>query len=71
MRKGLLSNFLQKKRIQAVAPFLQGDILDIGCGYSEIIHLLPPQLSLYRRGQKPNCHRKDEREISQQNFLCT
>lgn len=42
MRKGLLSNFLQKKRIQAVAPFLQGDILDIGCGYSEIIHLLPP-----------------------------
>jgi 2-polyprenyl-3-methyl-5-hydroxy-6-metoxy-1,4-benzoquinol methylase len=37
----LLSEFLTKRRINAVTPYLKGKILDLGCGYSRI----PPLLS--------------------------
>ncbi len=36
----LLSSFLQKQRFQAIQPYLDGDILDLGCGHAEIIQLL-------------------------------
>jgi SAM-dependent methyltransferase len=36
----ILSPLLQKRRHEAVKPFLRGDILDLGCGHAEIISLL-------------------------------
>jgi len=38
----VLSPYLQKKRFEAVRPYLQGNILDLGCGGAEIISLLHP-----------------------------
>lgn len=39
---GLFSHYLRQKRFQAVAPFLQGDVLDLGCGFAEILPWLKP-----------------------------
>jgi len=40
----LLSNYITKKRLQAIAQYLTGDILDLGCGFSRIPgYLLPEQ----------------------------
>jgi len=32
--KPLLSRYLQEKRVQTVSPYINGTILDIGCGFS-------------------------------------
>jgi 2-polyprenyl-3-methyl-5-hydroxy-6-metoxy-1,4-benzoquinol methylase len=38
----LLSPFLQKTRFSIVSPYLQGDVLDLGCNTAEITRLLNP-----------------------------
>jgi len=37
MEKGLFSNFLQKQRTKKALPYLNGRILDLGCGEGNII----------------------------------
>ena len=34
--KGILSNFLRNKRIEAALPFLKGRIIDVGCGVGKL-----------------------------------
>jgi 2-polyprenyl-3-methyl-5-hydroxy-6-metoxy-1,4-benzoquinol methylase len=36
-RPGLLSSFLLRQRLAAVAPYLRGDVLDLGCGDGPLI----------------------------------
>lgn len=33
----ILSSFLQKQRFRAIQPYLEGEILDLGCGHAEVI----------------------------------
>lgn len=40
--KPILSDFITQQRIAAVLPFLKGNILDLGCGYTKIPSLLHP-----------------------------
>jgi SAM-dependent methyltransferase len=41
---GTLSSFLRLQRFKAIRPYLRGSVLDLGCGYAEIIpHLAPGQ----------------------------
>ena len=42
--EGLLSPFLRERRIKAVSPFLNGRILDIGCGAGSLASLVSPDL---------------------------
>lgn len=39
--EGLLSPYLRKKRIQAVAPWIKGRVLDFGCGAGLLATLVP------------------------------
>ena len=39
-QRPFFSNYLRKKRIQAIKPYLKGNILDLGCGRTLIPHLL-------------------------------
>ena len=41
--KPLLSDYLTKKRIQAVKPYIKGNVLDLGCGFTKIPPLLAPE----------------------------
>ena len=41
--EGLLSPYLRKKRIQAVAPYLKGRVLDFGCGAGALASLINPE----------------------------
>jgi 2-polyprenyl-3-methyl-5-hydroxy-6-metoxy-1,4-benzoquinol methylase len=41
----LLSPYLQKKRFEAVKPYLHGKVLDLGCGGAEILSWLNPRQS--------------------------
>jgi len=41
--KGLLTNFLKRRRLEKVAPYLKGKILDLGCGDGGIIDYLSDQ----------------------------
>jgi SAM-dependent methyltransferase len=38
----LLSGFLQRRRFRVVAPYLTGDVLDLGCGEARILPYLKP-----------------------------
>ena len=38
--EGLLSPFLKRRRIAAAAPFLRGQVLDIGCGSGALAELI-------------------------------
>lgn len=40
--KPLLSRFVRERRYKAVAPYISGDILDLGCGVAELTDLLRP-----------------------------
>lgn len=39
----LLSNFLRRKRIEKVHPYLKGKILDFGCGVGELTKICKPE----------------------------
>jgi 2-polyprenyl-3-methyl-5-hydroxy-6-metoxy-1,4-benzoquinol methylase len=41
--EGLLSPFLQRRRIAAARPFLHGRILDVGCGSGALANIIPPE----------------------------
>lgn len=41
--EGLLSPFLRRKRIEAARPYLEGRVLDIGCGSGELARLVRPE----------------------------
>lgn len=41
---GLLSLWLRKKRFEIVRPYLQGEILDVGCGVGVLSELVSPDL---------------------------
>ncbi len=41
---GLLSSWLRRKRIKMVRPYLQGRILDVGCGVGALSELTSPDL---------------------------
>lgn len=41
---GLLSSWLRRKRIEMVRPYLQGRILDVGCGVGALSELTSPDL---------------------------
>lgn len=38
----LLSGYLRKRRFQAIAPYLRGNVLDLGCGLARVQILLTP-----------------------------
>ena len=38
--EGILSSFLQKKRINTAAPYLNGRVLDVGCGTGQHVNML-------------------------------
>jgi 2-polyprenyl-3-methyl-5-hydroxy-6-metoxy-1,4-benzoquinol methylase len=40
--KPLLSEYITRQRLRMVRPYLKGDILDLGCGYTRIPFLLDP-----------------------------
>jgi 2-polyprenyl-3-methyl-5-hydroxy-6-metoxy-1,4-benzoquinol methylase len=40
----LLSRFLTRARLSRVAKHLEGEVLDAGCGYGELLDYLPAQL---------------------------
>jgi SAM-dependent methyltransferase len=40
--EGLLSPYLRRKRIQAVIPYLQGRVLDFGCGTGLLCSVIDP-----------------------------
>ncbi len=40
---GVLTNFLRERRFAAAQPYLSGDVLDLGCGFGEIIDILEPE----------------------------
>ncbi len=42
--EGLLSPFLRRRRIAAVIPYLQGRVLDVGCGTGSLARLVEPKL---------------------------
>lgn len=42
---GLLTNYLQRQRFAKVRPYLNGRILDLGCGDAALLALLSPQQS--------------------------
>ncbi|MFV2043811.1 MAG: class I SAM-dependent methyltransferase [Anaerolineales bacterium] len=39
----LLSAFLRRQRLRAAAPYIRGDVLDIGCGKADILADLDPE----------------------------
>jgi 2-polyprenyl-3-methyl-5-hydroxy-6-metoxy-1,4-benzoquinol methylase len=41
--EGLLSPFLRQRRIAAARPYLQGRVLDVGCGSGELAQSLCPE----------------------------
>ena len=42
---GLLTRFLSQQRFRQVRPYLQGSVLDIGCGYANLLeHISPVQV---------------------------
>ena len=38
---GLFSNYLRQQRFKAIAPYIKGDVLDLGCGLANILSYLP------------------------------
>ena len=40
--EGLLSPFLQRRRISAAVPYLRGRVLDIGCGSGALAEFVDP-----------------------------
>jgi SAM-dependent methyltransferase len=38
----LLTPFLTRQRMKAITPYLEGDVLDLACGYAMVIPLLQP-----------------------------
>lgn len=42
MAPPLLSDYVRRRRYQAVLPFLSEEILDVGCGHAYLAGLLPP-----------------------------
>jgi 2-polyprenyl-3-methyl-5-hydroxy-6-metoxy-1,4-benzoquinol methylase len=43
----LLSPYLQTRRFQAVKPYLNGDVLDLGCGRAELVDWLEPDQTYF------------------------
>lgn len=43
----LLSNFIAKKRYAMVAPYLNGDVLDLGCGRAQLLEFYGSQINSY------------------------
>lgn len=44
---GLLSPMLKRKRLAMVAPYLRGDVLDVGCGPTTTLALAKPEVRSY------------------------
>src|SRR5512139_2225102 len=40
---GYLSPWLRKKRVERVTPYLQGKVLDYGCGFGELARVCDPE----------------------------
>jgi len=38
----IFSTYLQNQRLRAVAPYLQGDVLDLGCGLGRVLEWMQP-----------------------------
>lgn len=53
---GLFSRFLMQQRFHQVLPYLQGSILDIGCGRAYLLERLPPEQEYVGVERNENFH---------------
>jgi 2-polyprenyl-3-methyl-5-hydroxy-6-metoxy-1,4-benzoquinol methylase len=64
----LLSNWLRRQRQAALAPYLRGAVLDIGCGLGELARLLPPGQPYVGVDRRPDWVERLRREWPQHEF---
>ena len=64
-QRPFFSNYLRKKRIQAIKPYLKGNILDLGCGRTLIPHLLKQDQIYIGIDQNPEVLETDEISVYQ------
>ncbi len=43
----LLSNYIRRVRIDKALPYVKGEVLDLGCGYADVLHLVPERITRY------------------------
>ena len=47
LQMGLLTRTIKLQRLNMVAPYIQGDVLDVGCGQAEIIECFQETVASY------------------------
>jgi len=68
---GLLSKFIRKVRTSKIAPYINGSVLDLGCGDAVVLRLFSQKIKTYY-GVEYDCQRieKLKRSFPQHNFSC-
>lgn len=64
----LLSDFLRKQRFKAVATYLYGDVLDLGCNDADILALLRPDQRYVGVDRNPEFIRRLNEKYRQHEF---
>ena len=68
---GLLTERIKRQRMLMAAPYLQGDVLDIGCGAAEALDYAGPAMTSYTGIDVPEGHvARLGRDFPRHDFVC-
>jgi len=68
---GLLSSYIRRVRMHKALPYVKGEVLDLGCGYADVLHLVPERITRYC-GVDCNANNvaRLQKEFPSHEFLC-
>lgn len=64
----IVSKFLERARVSAALPFIQGSVLDLGCGYGAVLSRLTPKQYVGIEGD-PTVYRWLKNKYPNQSFI--